>query len=99
MSTPDPIQMLIDAGALPQSPFDEASRYRGVPLALHPGGPGELPRPYVRRRFIAQRRDIAVAAEWLVTAGDRPELLAVTDPFELTDTPGARVVLPVPTAG
>jgi hypothetical protein len=116
MTTPDPIQLLIDAGAIPQSPFDEASRYRGVPLALHPGPAGEPPRPYVRRRFIAQRRDIAVAAELLVSSGDRPELVAartlgdplaywriadanaVTDPFELTDTPGARIAIPVPTA-
>lgn len=116
MTTPDPIQMLIDAGAIPRSPFDAASRYLGAPLALHPGPAGEPPRPYLRRRFIAQPRDIAVAAELAVAAGDRPELLAaralgdplaywriadanaVTDPFELTGTPGARVAVPVPTA-
>lgn len=115
-TTPDPVALLFAAGAIPQSPFDEASRYRNVPLALHPGAGDDPPRPYVRRRFIAQRRDIAVAAELVVAAGDRPDLLAartlgdplaywriadanaVTDPFELTDTPGARIAIPVPTA-
>jgi hypothetical protein len=72
----DPIQLLIDAGAIPQSPFDAASRYRNVALALHPGPVGEPPLPYVRRRFIAQQRDIAIAAHLLVTDGDRPDLMA-----------------------
>lgn len=115
-STTDPVALLIAAGAIPQSPFDEASRYRHVPIALHPGAGGALPRPHLRRRFIAQRHDIAVAAELVVAAGDRPDLVAartlgdslaywriadanaVTDPFELTDTPGARIAIPLPTA-
>jgi hypothetical protein len=68
----------------------------------------------VLRRFIPQRRDIAVTLEHIVQSGERPDLLAaqafgdaelywriadanaVTDPFELTDTLGARVVIPVP---
>lgn len=72
----DPIQMLIDAGAIPSEPFDPMSRYRGVQLALHEQGPGEPPAPYVRRRFIPQRRGIAVALEATVSAFDRPDLLA-----------------------
>jgi len=114
-STIDPVQLLIDAGAIPQSPFDAASRYRNVPIALHVRRASEPPIPYVRRRFIPQRREIAVAVELVISAGDRPELLAtrtlgdpllywrvadsntVTDPFELTDTPGARVAIPTPT--
>ena len=70
--------------------------------------------PYLLRRFIAQLRDIPMAAEHIVRSGDRPDLLAaqtlgdpelywriadanaVTDPFELTDTLGARVAIPRP---
>ena len=114
-STIDPVQLLIDAGAIPQSPFDAASRYRGAALALHPSPDGGPPVPYVRRRFIPQPREIGVAAELTVTDGDRPDLLgartlgdplsywrvadanAVTDPFELTDTPGARIAIPTAT--
>ena len=114
-TTTDPIQLLIDAGAIPHSPFDALSRYRGVPIALHPQAAGEPPLPYLRRRFIAQRRDIAIAAELLISDGDRPDLLAartlgdsllywrladanaLTDPFELTDMPGARIAIPTPT--
>jgi hypothetical protein len=74
----DPIQMLIDAGAIPSEPFDALSRYRGVALALHPRGGGEPPIAYVRRRFIAQRKDISVAVEATVAAfeHDHPDLLA-----------------------
>lgn len=112
--TTDPVQMLIDAGAIPASPFDGASRYRGVAIALLPQPGGEPPVPYVQRRFIPQLREIPVASRLTVTSGDRPDLLAhrtlgepllywrvadanaVTDPFELTDTPGVRVVIPLP---
>ncbi len=112
--TTDPVQMLIDAGAIPTTPFDAASRYRNVPIALLPQAGGEPPLPYVRRRFIPQLRDIPIAAMVGITSSDRPDLLAqrtlgepllywriadanaVTDPFELTDTPGARVAVAQP---
>lgn len=114
MTTPstDPVQLLIDAGAIDSSPFGPASRYAGVPLARHARNPGAPGLPYVLRRFIAQRRDIALAAEHIVGAGERPDTLAaqvfgearlywriadanaVTDPFALTDTPGAHIALP-----
>ncbi|MDR2153623.1 MAG: Base plate wedge protein 53 [Burkholderiaceae bacterium] len=111
--TTDPVQLLIDAGAIPSNPFAPDSRYAGVALGRyvrHAGDPGVA---YVRRRFIPQQRDIAVAAQTIVAAGARPDLLAaqafgnpelywriadanaVIDPFELTDTLGARVALPV----
>jgi hypothetical protein len=114
MST-DPIQLLIDAGAIPSTPFEVGSRYHGVALALLPQ-PGSAPAlPYVRRRFIPQLRDIPLAGRITVASSDRPELIAhrtlgdalaywrvadanaVTDPLELTDTPGARVAIPLPT--
>lgn len=74
--TTDPIQLLIDAGAIPSEPFDAFSRYRGVPLALHQKALGEPPIAYVRRRFIPQRHRIPVAVEATVAAYDRPDLLA-----------------------
>jgi hypothetical protein len=110
--TTDPVQALIDAGAIPTSPFAPVSRYYGVAFGLyqrHAGDPGIA---YVLRRFIPQQRDIAVALEHIVKSGERPDLLAaevfgdaelywriadanvMIDPFELTDTLGARVLIP-----
>jgi hypothetical protein len=74
----DPVQMLIDAGAIPSSPFDPQSRYRGVALAIFQRRPEDPPRAYVLRRFIAAPSRIALAARHLVTAGDRPDLLGAT---------------------
>jgi hypothetical protein len=109
----DPIQALLDAGAIPSTSFGDNSRYQGVALGawLPPaGGPAVA---YVLRRFIPQSRDIDTAAEHIVHSGERPDLLAaqaygdaelywriadanaVTDPFELTDTIGRRVIIPV----
>lgn len=76
--TTDPLQLLIDAGAIPTSPFESTSRYAGVPLALWQPRPDAPPRAYVRRRFIAQPAEIAVAARHLVTRGDRPDLVAAS---------------------
>ena len=74
--TTDPVQMLIDAGAIPTTPFDASSRYRNVPIALLPQPGGEPAVPYVRRRFIPQLRDIPAAAHVGITSGDRPDLLS-----------------------
>ena len=110
----DPVQALLDAGAIPSTPFGPSSRYQGVGLARYQppgGGPAIV---YVLRRFIPQMRDIAIAGEHIVKSGERPDLLAaqvfgdsefywriadanaVVDPFELTDTIGLRVKIPVP---
>lgn len=112
--TTDPVQLLIEAGAIPSNPFAQNSRYHSVPLGRHVRGPGDPGVSYVLRRFIPQRREIAVAAEHIVASGERPELLAarmlgdpelywciadanaVTDPLELTDELGQRVVIPLP---
>ncbi len=114
MTTTDPVQLLIDAGAIPANPFAPNSRYDGVPLARLVRSADDAGVPYVLRRFIPQRRDIGIAAEHVVTSGERPDLLAsqslgdpelywriadanaATDPFELSDTPGARVRIPQP---
>lgn len=72
----DPVQALIDAGAIPTSPFAPNSRYAGTAFGLFRRGPGDPGTPYVLRRFIPQRRDIAVLLEHIVRSGDRPDLLA-----------------------
>jgi hypothetical protein len=112
--TTDPVQALIDAGAIPTNPFAPDSRYHSVAFGLYQRGAGHPDLAYVLRRFIPQRRDIAVVLEHIVQSGERPDLLAaqtfgdaelywciadanaVTDPFELTDTLGARVLIPGP---
>ncbi|MEA2927513.1 MAG: hypothetical protein QOD25_4635 [Alphaproteobacteria bacterium] len=112
--TTDPVQFLIEAGAIPATPFAPNSRYAGVAIGRFAGRIGDPGVPYVLRRFIPQVRDIAIAAEQIIRSGDRPDLLAaqtlgdpelywriadanaVTDPFELTDTLGARVAIPRP---
>lgn len=72
----DPIQLLIDAGAIPAQPFDASSRYASTGIALL-AQPGDAPPiAYVKRRFIPQRRDIAIGAAVMISAGDRPDLLA-----------------------
>lgn len=83
MNPNDPVQMLIDAGAIPSNPFDEHSRYRNVDIALLPAPPSgpvaavqRPPLAYLRRRFIAQPNDIALAAHAAVQAGERPDGLA-----------------------
>lgn len=112
----DPVQMLIDAGAIPASPYSDFSRYRGVALTTLTRAGGSLV-AYGKRRFIPPRSQIGIAATHLVQGGERPDLLAhaayqqpllqwrvgdgnaVIDLFELTNTIGARVSLPVPPGG
>jgi|SRR3954471_7735908 hypothetical protein len=112
--TTDPVQALIDAGAIPTSPFAPDSRYHNVAFGLYQRGAGHPDLAYVLRRFIPQQRDIAVVLEHIVQSGERPDLLAaqtfgdaelywciadanaVTDPFALTDTLGAWVLIPGP---
>jgi nucleoid-associated protein YgaU len=72
----DPVQLLIEAGAIPSAPFVPQSRYHGVPLALLHRRPGDAGVPYVRRRFIPAPQTIAAAGRHVVSAQDRPDLLA-----------------------
>jgi hypothetical protein len=113
MNTPDPVQMLIDAGAIAATPFGPESRYRGVALGKLAQGDGSS-LAYVKRRLIPPRHAIAQGAVHVVQGHERPDLVAhrhygepllywriadgnaVIDPFELTDTLGARIGIPVP---
>jgi hypothetical protein len=74
--TTDPIQALIDAGAIPSEAFTPDSRYVGVPLALYQPDPAQPGRAYVLRRFIPQERDITVLYRHIVAALERPDTVA-----------------------
>jgi hypothetical protein len=76
MST-DPVQLLIDAGAISADPFGPNSRYRGIAQGLYARDAGDPAVRYVLRRFIPQRRDIAIAGEHIVLGGERPDVLAL----------------------
>ncbi len=73
----DPIQSLIDAGAIPSSPFVPQSRYSGVPLGVLQRRPDEPQIVYVLRRFIPDPRDLTIIARHIVAAHDRPDSLGV----------------------
>lgn len=72
----DPVQMLIDAGAIPATPFGPSSRYANVAIGQYSAGTGEPPVAYVLRRFIPQARDIPLATRHTVRDGDRIDVLA-----------------------
>ena len=71
----DPVQLLIDAGAIPSTPFVPQSRYRGVLLAVLQRRPDEPGQVYVRRRFIPAPSTLAITGWHVVSALDRPDLL------------------------
>jgi len=71
----DPVQLLIDAGAIPSTPFVPQSRYHGIALTVlqrRPDDPGVV---YVRRRFIPPVTREQAAGRHVVKAGERPDLL------------------------
>jgi hypothetical protein len=72
----DPIQMLIDAGAIPATPFGPSSRYANVAIGQYTPATGASPVAYVLRRFVPQARDIPPATRHTIRAGDRIDLLA-----------------------
>jgi len=71
----DPVQLLIDAGAIPSTPFVPQSRYNGVPLAVLQRRPEEPGKAYVLRRFIPSPNTLNVAGRHTVAANDRPDSL------------------------
>jgi hypothetical protein len=71
----DPVQLLIDAGAIPSTPFVQQSRYHGVALTVLQRRPGDLGVVFVRRRFIPPAAAAQVVGRHVVKAGDRPDLL------------------------
>jgi hypothetical protein len=72
----DPVQLLIDAGAIPVTPFGPSSRYANVAISRYQLSPSDPPVAYVLRRFIPQFRDIPISGMHIVRDGDRADLLA-----------------------
>ena len=71
----DPVQLLIDSGAIPSTPFSPQSRYNRVPLALLQRRLEEPGVAYVRRRFIPAPNTLTIAVRHVIAALDRPDLL------------------------
>ncbi len=71
----DPVQRLIDAGAIPSTPFAPQSRYDGVALAVLQQRAGDPGVTYVRRRFIPSPDALTIAMRHSVVALERPDQL------------------------
>lgn len=102
----DPLQALLDAGAVPATAFPPASRYAGLPVDPDPV-------PHVHRRLIPPADRYSPLYEATVTEGDRRDRLAaehlgdpalwwrladangVVDPRDL-ERPGTRVAVTLP---
>ena len=72
----DPVQLLIDAGAIPSTPFGPDSRYaasRSAATRCAAGDPGVR---YVLRRFVPQPREIPLATRTSCAPATAPDLLA-----------------------
>ena len=90
----DPVQALIDAGAIPSSPFAPNSRYAGVPLGTYRRDAADPGVPYLLRRFLPRPGEISTAFEHIVHAGERPDLLAAAG---TSATPSSTGRSPTPT--
>jgi hypothetical protein len=72
----DPIQLLIEAGALPATTYPPTSRYAGVLVHTHEPGDGRLPVAYLARRLVPAPERLAAVGEYPVEEGDRLDLIA-----------------------
>lgn len=72
---PDPLQALLDAGAVPTTTFPPTSRYAGVGVDAHDPGGGEPPVPFLRRRFCPRPDRLALLYEVAIVEGDRRDVL------------------------
>lgn len=91
----DPVQRLIDAGAIPGAPFEPQSRYYGIPIAQLPQPAPADAIPYARRRFIPAT-PAPIAGFHTVMARDRPDLLGARylgDPLSYWRIADANVVV------
>jgi hypothetical protein len=90
----DPLQALLQAGALSTNVFPPTSRYHGIKTATLEGSNGQ-PIAYLRRRFVPPPERFALLQEYTVTQGDRLDNLAAQflgDPeqfWQLCDANGA----------
>jgi hypothetical protein len=90
----DPLQELLNAGALQTSAFPPNSRYHGVPVTRLEL-PGHDAVPYLRRRFVPPTERFAVVQRHTLVEGDRIDNLAAQylgDPelyWQIADANGA----------
>ena len=91
----DPLQALIEAGAVPATSFPANSRYRDAETTALLGADGTPETPYLRRRFVPKPEQLSALQEHSVAQGDRLDLLAgryLSDPelyWRLCDANGA----------
>ncbi|HET8683139.1 MAG TPA: LysM domain-containing protein [Micromonosporaceae bacterium] len=72
----DPVQLLIEAGALPATSYPPTSRYAATPVVAYDPGDGRPPVPHLARRFVPQPERLAALGEHEVVEGDRLDLIA-----------------------
>src|SRR5262249_3580472 len=90
----DPLQELLNAGAIGTSPFPPNSPHPGLPVGKL-DLPGQAPAPYLRRRFIAPPERFAEGQQHPVGEGDRIDNVAAQylgDPelyWQVADANGA----------
>ncbi len=77
---PDPVQALLDAGAVPSVSFPPTSRYAEVGIATYerPAAPGleTVPVAFLRRRLVPAPERFALLHEHTCVEGDRRDLVA-----------------------
>jgi len=80
--SPDPLQALLAAGAVPSVSFPPTSRYGSVGIAFHSPQvmPGEeaIPVAYLRRRLVPRPERFGLRYLHSCEEGDRRDLLAAT---------------------
>lgn len=72
----DPVQALIEAGALPATSYPPTSRYAQTPVVAWDPGDGRPPIPHLARRLVPLAERLATLGEHEVVAGDRLDLIA-----------------------
>ena len=93
----DPLQALIEAGAVPATSFPANSRNRDVEVTELETGEGAPPIPHLRRRLVPPPERLGAVHNHAVVEGDRLDLLAgsyLGDPelyWRLCDANGALV--------
>jgi hypothetical protein len=72
----DPVQLLIEAGALPATSYPRTSRYADIAVVAYDPGDGRPAIPHLARRFVPPPERLAALGEHEVVEGDRLDLIA-----------------------
>jgi hypothetical protein len=71
----DPAQLLFNPADPKVAAFAPTSRYYAIPIAQYLAADAS-PHAYVTRRFVPQPEDLATAGDYVVSAGERADLIA-----------------------